>query len=267
MVTLHWNDSIAEEAVSAPRYAVWIPTAGIVASELLFRLGMSRLALWGTLVTLLYCALAPLRFAEDAALYRAFALVPLLRLIGIAMPVFVTETLYWLALVYASVLPGVYLAARSHPSIRPKFRPRLGALFFAPALVVGAFLARIEYALLTPNALITEWSLANFLVLALVMFVLVGFVEELLFRGVLQRTLERHLGRWPGLALASVIFGLLYASSLGAAGVVFGTGLGLFVGFVYDWTDSLVVVTTVRGALNVVVFAVLPVYGSLVGMW
>lgn len=38
-----------------------------------------------------------------------------------------------------------------------------------------------------------------------------GFSEELLFRGVLQPVLERHIGVWPGIGLASVLFGLCHA--------------------------------------------------------
>lgn len=262
-ITLNWGDSATEGTVRSPHYAVWVPTAGIVMSELLVRFGTGQLALWTTVLTLLYCALAPMRFDEDAALYRAFALVPLLRLVGVAMPVFVSGTVYWLALVYAALLPGVFLAARSNPSIRPTFRPRLGVLLFIPAIVVGALLARIEYALAAPSPIITEWTVVDVVFFTLVMFVLVGFVEELLFRGILQRTLEAHLGRWPGLLLTSVVFGLLYASPPETVGVVFATGVGLFVGLVYDWTDSLVVVTTVRGTLNVFVFAALPVSGPL----
>lgn len=71
----------------------------------------------------------------------------------------------------------------------------------------------IEYRTITPEALVPEWSLLQLATIAVVMIAFVGFVEELLFRGVLQAALADRLGTWPGIVLASVIFGLMHAGS------------------------------------------------------
>ncbi len=58
-----------------------------------------------------------------------------------------------------------------------------------------------------------------------------GFGEEILFRGVLQP--------WIGLYLASLIFGLLHALSLGF--FLFATAMGLYLGGLYHASGALLV--------------------------
>jgi membrane protease YdiL (CAAX protease family) len=55
-----------------------------------------------------------------------------------------------------------------------------------------------------------------------------GVCEEMLFRGFLQNLLMRHLGTWPGLLLASAVFGLVHAITPAYAvlAAVFGAYLG-----------------------------------------
>lgn len=245
---------------------VVLPTAGILISETLLFLGYTQYALWGHLLTLLLCVFAPLRFGEDAATFQVFALIPLFRLVNLGMPVFVELTIYWLPLVYAPLLPAIYVVARNQELAQPSFNPRLAAVLLPLALVLGALLAEIEYAIITPDALIPEWSLAQLALISVIMFGFVGLIEELLFRGMLQRTLEDRIGYWQGLLLASLLFGIMH-SAYGAIGeVAFVSAIGLLFGLIYDRTDSLLTVTAIHGTLNVFLFAVIPFYGSLIGI-
>jgi membrane protease YdiL (CAAX protease family) len=50
--------------------------------------------------------------------------------------------------------------------------------------------------------------------------------EELLFRGWLQSTLERRLGRWPGILLAAVWFGLIHGPERALGAFLMGAGFG-----------------------------------------
>lgn len=124
------------------------------------------------------------------------------------------------------------------------------------------FLAEVEYRLIAPPALVPSLDLYYVAVLAVIMVGLVGFVEELLFRGILQQVLELRLGVVPGLVLSSAIFGLMHSGHGVPEAIAFACGVGLAFGILYDVTDSLALVAVLHGALNVLLFGVLPLGGG-----
>lgn len=74
--------------------------------------------------------------------------------------------------------------------------------FFAPAvLVLGIALGFIHPHANVPQAAKAAWTWVG-------IFVFVAVPEELFFRGWVQNLLERRVGRWPALAIASALFGL-----------------------------------------------------------
>jgi membrane protease YdiL (CAAX protease family) len=93
-------------------------------------------------------------------------------------------------------------------------------------------------------------------------------IEELLFRGVLLRTLARRSGFWPAALLSSVLFGLFHvhqapslggAVLLGVAITVFGAGLAVLVRLtgrlapaiaVHSLSNLIAVVLSASGALS-----------------
>ena len=255
-------------AAEAASPGLVVPLVGITASEALLFVGLTELALWGHFVTLLVCVVAPLRFRGETGLFRAFALVPLFRLVNLGMPVFFELTLLWFPLIYGPLIPGLYLVARRRPPVEPPGNPglvRLRAL--VPVVVVlSAGLGVLEFWIIRPEALIESWTLDQLVLVGVVMIGFVGLVEELLFRGVLQRTLEAHVGYLPGLLLASGVFGLMHSGYGVGLEVVFAGVIGLVFGILYDWTDSLALVSIMHGTLNVFLFAVIPLRGSLVGI-
>jgi membrane protease YdiL (CAAX protease family) len=87
-----------------------------------------------------------------------------------------------------------------------------------PLAPIKQFADRVVKPLFTPC---TFYDLAFIALLA-------GFGEELLFRGVLQAWFVNHLGFWPGVLLASLLFGLVhpitptYAVLAGLVGLYLG---------------------------------------------
>ena len=73
----------------------------------------------------------------------------------------------------------------------------------------------------------------------LVVSLLAGWGEELLFRGVLQQWLAPRIGQYAALGLAAVLFGLVHSISI--VYLIGATLAGLFFGWLYLWTGSLLV--------------------------
>lgn len=238
--------------------AVVGPFLAITASELALYAGHLEVTLWGHALTLLACLFAPLWLDDETATLRAFALVPLFRLVNLGMPVFFELTLSWFPFIYGPLIPALYLVASGDDRLDIPVGAD-AAIKLLPAIVVAAWLlSHLEYRIIRPAGLIPTLSPVQVGFLAVVMLAFVGFVEELLFRGILQRTLERRIGYWPGVLAASVVFGLLHSGYSNPLEMVVAGGLGLLFGLVYDWTDSLLAVTLLHGLLNLFLFGFLP---------
>lgn len=101
---------------------------------------------------------------------------------------------------------------------------------------------RLVDELLTPA--FARWTLAELLLVSL----LAGVGEELLFRGVMQPALAGPLGPWWALLAASLVFGLVHALSVSYA--VFATLMGLWLGALWIASGNLLVPIVAHAAYD-----------------
>lgn len=112
------------------------------------------------------------------------------------------------------------------------------------------------------NSIITQGreNPALFLYMIPVALFFVGPAEELVFRGVVQGLFRRAFGVVPGVAFASLLFGLGHylAISSGSAWTYILTAgaLGLVLGAVYEYTESIAVPALAHGLWNAGLFVV-----------
>lgn len=251
--------------------SIVLPLTGIVLSEVALFHGSVVISLWGHFLTLLLCVFAPLIVRLDIRMLQAIVLVPLFRIVTLGMPVVVDFTLYWLVTIYAPLFFALIVLLRTQDdlSIEPPLTLRsFGTrLLLLPIALAGAvLLSEVEFHIIGPEALIAEWTTWNLVLIAVVMIGFVGFVEEMLFRGILQRRLQTRIGRWSGILLASGVFGLLHSVYGTELGILFAFAVGILLGLLYDWTDSIGLVTIVHGVMNVFLFAVIPMHGPVLGI-
>lgn len=241
--------------------AVAIPTALVLGNEILLYVGRTGLALGGHLLTLLACVLAPLVFREEVEIFQAFVLLPAFRLVNLGMPIFVELTLFWYPIIYGPLLPAAVVAVRNQTDVPLTKGLRTALLALPVVLLVSAIGGAIEYSIITPAGLVQSASVVQFTLLAIVMIFFVGLVEELLYRGLLQRTLARHVGLLPALIIANLLFGMMHSAYGEPLELLFAALLGLFYGLVYEFTDNMPLITLLHGTLNTFLFGVYPVYG------
>jgi len=100
-----------------------------------------------------------------------------------------------------------------------------------------------------------------FLYMIVVSVLVVGPVEELLFRGVVQGLLRRALGAVAAILAASALFGAVHVFAVaGTPGqqALYATvamALGCLLGGLYEYTDDLLVPASVHGLYNATLFA------------
>lgn len=80
------------------------------------------------------------------------------------------------------------------------------------------------------------FSADNEFMLILSVAILVPIAEELLFRGVLLGELRRLMPSWVGVVVVGVLFGIFHGNLIQG---VYAAGIGIILGLVYVWTDSI----------------------------
>jgi uncharacterized protein len=84
---------------------------------------------------------------------------------------------------------------------------------------------------------------------------LAGLGEEMLFRGVIQAATARWLGLWPGLLIASALFGLLHPIT--RTYIVLAAALGAYLGGVWLLSGNLLTVIVTHAVYDFVVLVYL----------
>ena len=241
----------------------WIPVAYLVAIALAEALTVTvfpqgGLVLHGMLFValLLHTALMPRVPQQRAMLAAAFG--PLIRLLSLSLPLAGVHLIYWYAIVGAPLFAAALVTARAMRYTPAKIGLTVGAL--PTQLIIGAsgiFLGYLEYLILKPQPLVSATHWEEIVVAALILFVFTGFLEELIFRGVMQRALSEGIGRY-GVPYVAVLFAVLHLGYHSALDFVFVLVVALYFGIAVKRTGSILGVTLAHGLTNTTMFLLFP---------
>lgn len=221
------------------------------------RLGM---ILHGLLLAGLFVASMQTQWREAWSLLLTLAFAPLIRILSLSLPLTEFPILYWYLITSVPLFAAVWVAKRSLGySWRGLGLTMHGWVLQLLVGLSGLALGAAEYLILHPEPLAPELSWAATWLPALILFVCTGLLEELIFRGLLQRAAGDTLGRWavPFVAMLFAVLHIGYRSFLDVA-FVFIVGLGF--GLVVERTRSLLGVTLAHGLTNVMLFLVMPYF-------
>jgi membrane protease YdiL (CAAX protease family) len=195
-------------------------------------------------------------------LYTSLMLLPLFRLLNVAMPVFFNLTLYTYPLVYAPMFIPIYfiMKERMFSSAEAGITLKSFWIYLPLAFAVGFAVGWGEYRVLQPGIILPGLTLDNLLTLSIIMIVFVGFVEEFVFRSALQTVLAERMGPLGGLFSASLIFGFMHSGYHIPMEVVYVTFAGIAFGLLFWATKSLPIISIAHGVTNVELFALVPFF-------
>ena len=194
-------------------------------------------------------------------LVLSLALVPLVRIISLGMPLVNIPQIWWYPIIYAPLLAAAIVVVRI-----VGYRAREVGLSFSSlpvqlAVGLSGFLFGVtEYIILAPEPLVVELTWQEVWLPALIFLMCTGFVEEFIFRGVLQRTAVEVFGSWRGIIYVSLLFAVLHVGFLSLIDVVFVFAVALFFGWVVKKTGSLFGVTLAHGITNILLYLVVPFF-------
>ncbi|MBA7648342.1 hypothetical protein ES703_56128 [subsurface metagenome] len=193
-------------------------------------------------------------------LVLSLALVPLVRIVSLCMPLVNIPQIWWYPIIYAPLLAAAMVVVR----ILGHSAREVGLSFssFPVQMAVGLsglLFGMIEYFILAPEPMIIELTWREAWLPALIFLMCTGFVEEFIFRGVLQRTAVEAFGGW-GIIYVSLLFAVLHVGFLSLIDVVFVFAVALFFGWVVKKTGSLFGVALAHGITNILLYLVVPFF-------
>lgn len=206
---------------------------------------------------ILHSALADKRAYQQLLL--SLALVPLIRIISLSIPLASIPQVWWYPIIYAPLLVAAWQVARILGYSLGQIGLNLKRIPVQLAIVLTGIVFGIgEYFILTEEAEMTGLILQEtWLLSAFLLIVCTGFVEEVIFRGVIQRSAVQMFGWW-GVFYVSLLFAIVHLIHHSLLDVVFVFVVGLFYGWVVKKTGSLFGVILSHGITNIVLFLVAP---------
>lgn len=192
--------------------------------------------------------------------YQALILLPVVRLVNLSMPAFYEITLYSFVFIYGLLTIPVTIALANQGFTREQLGVTFKRmwLYIPLSIVLGLLFGLGEYLIIETNYLIPDLSIITVLVLTLVMVLLVGLVEEIIFRSILQNRLETFLGSRGGIIVTSILFGLMQSGYGNIIEIFYAVLVGFIIGYMFQKTRSLPLVAMVHGFMNVFLFGVFP---------
>lgn len=188
------------------------------------------------------------------------ALAPLIRVLSLSLPMalFDIPVMYRYMIVGVPILLAAYFSARSVGLAANRlYFTWKGWPFQVLFSFVGLLLGYCEYLILHPTELVPSTGWFDIAMGMFILFVFTGFLEEFIFRSLLQVTGIQLFGGFA-IWIISILFGILHIGYYSFIDVLFATLVGAFFGYFALKTRSLLGVSLAHGITNITLYILLP---------
>jgi uncharacterized protein len=189
--------------------------------------------------------------------WLALGLVPLIRIASLVIPVAEFSVIYWYIIISIPIFIGIVTVMRNCNYTLDDVGLTGGKAWIQVLVaILGIGLGIIDYYILKPEAMIDGLSVQTVILPAFILLIATGFIDELVFRGVLQRA-ARVLGAWGWVGVA-LVYAIL---QIGQGSVLHGAFIfivSLFFGWIIEKTGSIIGVSLSHGLLNIGLYLILP---------
>jgi hypothetical protein len=125
-------------------------------------------------------------------------------------------------------------------------------------ILLGIPLGFMEFYLLHPTPVIDSLSIENLIIAILILFIATGLMEELIFRGALQKKSINILGSWRGMLFVTLIFATLHIGNLSFLDVLLVFCIGGLYAIVVKTTKTIIGVSISHTVVNIFLFIICP---------
>jgi len=196
---------------------------------------------------------------KEQRIYLTLALAPLIRLVSVSMPLQGIPMIYWYVLIGTPITLSIIMVMRYCAFTRQEVG-LTGAKWFFQIMFgfSGIGLGYIEYLILRPESLVDELTLRAIWFPALILLVFTGFMEEIIYRGLMQSAFTAKIGRWLGILLISFLCAVLHLGYQSLLNLMFVFLVAIVFALVTEKTGSIIGVSIAHGLTNVTLFLVFP---------
>ena len=198
---------------------------------------------------------------EKANLIMAMALAPLIRIVSLYAPLSTFHFVQWFMVLSFPLLCGMFLMIffQHLPAQAVGLVFRLKQLPVQAAIAsTGLLFGVVEYLILRPQPMIPELSFRSLAAPILIMLVYTGFLEELIFRGIIQHNAITYFKPGIGIFFVTLLFAVMHIGNLSFPDVVFVFFIGYFYGYAVRFTGSIIGVSISHGLTNIILFLLMP---------
>jgi len=192
-------------------------------------------------------------------LFLSLSLAPLTRIISLSLPLIQLPRYTWYiasgALMLLASMAVIRISMLSPKDLGITLKQPITQLGLS---VIGLPLGALEYLILKPEPLALGLSMVDYVLLAIAIAFFTGFVEELVFRGIMQNVAVKALGWKAGLLGVNMIFTLLHLGWFSALDMIFVFAAGLIFGYTVLKTGSIIGASIAHGLTNVGLFIIFP---------
>jgi len=186
-------------------------------------------------------------------------LAPLIRVISLSVPLYYFPRHLWYLVasipVFAATLMLMRIQGLSFSEVGITLKRSIAQYAIA---FTGIPFGVVEYFILKPEPIAAGLTAGEFNLLAVSLVFSTGFVEELAFRGVMQLSATKALGKTAGILCVTAAFASLHISWLSIVEVLFVFCVGLLYGLLTLKTGSILGVSLSHGIINVYLFVMVP---------
>lgn len=196
----------------------------------------------------------------------ALLIVPLIRILSLSMPVTFFSRISWFLLISIPIFIATFACLRLQ-ALRPKdvglsLPQRKDIPIEASVIIIALPLGIFEYSILKPAPLPIGSGVTNYIAPAFILLLCTGFLEELAFRGLLQRNAIKLMSKWWGILMVSTTFGVLHVGNLDLLDCLLAFSVGFIYSVVREKTGSIYGIGVSHGLINIILFLLAPVYYS-----
>ncbi len=191
-------------------------------------------------------------------LLQAMILLPLIRIMSIIVPLSGIQSIYWILIMLVPLMVAIIVLMQSQNISRKSIGFIRGNLPLQLGIgSTGLILGYIEYQIIQPTALIPGLNSIDIFA-GVIILMSAGILEEIIFRGIIQRNAENIMGKLWGVVFASALFTILNIgwNFLGYPAFIFL--VSMFYGYLFQKTRNIIGVGISHGLCNVVLFLLLP---------
>jgi membrane protease YdiL (CAAX protease family) len=188
------------------------------------------------------------------------AIVPLIRILSMTLPLAQFATIYWYPLIGIPLFMAVFIGTRVTKLNCSAIGLRLTKQDVPVQLLIGLTgigIGYIEYLILQPSPYIPDLSWNQLWLPTLILLIFTGFLDEIIFRGLLQTSATREFGRL-GILYVALVFVVLHLGYQSILNILFVFAVAILFGVLTFKTGSLIGASLSHGLANITLYLVFP---------